>query len=686
MRSLKLKIKVRVKLLKRTFLGLILMPFVVAISGCAVEESDISSGLFVDAPVEGLMFESGSLIGRTDAEGRFYYETGSDVTFSIEGIEIATIQPKDFVTPFDLVSSTAFVSDTETTNISRFIQSLDIEDGNPDDGITISAATRADFYDNFSSLSFLSFTGTGFDPISSFFTGGLRSPVAAQTHLLASLAQYGRLSIDLINLGDGFTAGMQSSIIEIPDVTDTATVNLHQFTQSKGYATLLASQIRSVIGANLTWSSPTLQMDAARNKTRISVDIIPYNLAVPGATSETLVQEKTGGANSMLGALMLPIQNNWSTAYPGGVSQLDAAKLLVGQDGHEQRLKLFTLWIGINDVLGALTQGGGTLLDQASINSYLSDAAHDLATVMTNISSTVSDLSAIDDSYVFIATLPDVTKMGAIYYKEDIESLAQFDNVSALTALINYSTAGVSDVVAIGPYAFAHYSDISGFGLSRHLDSGSDNATLNSAILAIDPDHSLTKDEVILIRDRVSYINENIIKPFADPFDYPNVFVVDIYGLFEELNSGTVLVGTDTVERRFGGGFFSMDGVYPSNTGYGLIAKEFIERIASPFTLATSDASYSTYTSYVNQMGINTDNGIGIKIDPEALDLAGIWSSDPYRDYDGDGFPAGPGDITLSDYNTISSIDPSLDFMHDCSDAYISFLPEAISGTACDGL
>lgn len=680
MRSLKLKIKARVNFLRWTFLGLILMPFAVAISGCAVEESDISSGLFVDAPVEGLMFESGSLIGRTDAEGRFYYETGSDVTFSIEGIEIATIQPKDFVTPFDLVSSTAFVSDTETTNISRFIQSLDIEDGNPDDGITISAATRADFYDNFSSLSFLSFTGTGFDTISSFFTGGFRSPVAAQTHLLASLAQYGRLSVDLINLGDGFTAGMQSSIIEIPDVTDTATVNLHQFTQSKGYANLLASQIRSVFGANLTWSSPTLQMDGARNKTRTSVDVIPYNLAVPGATSKTLVEGKTGSANLILDALMLPIQNNWSTAYPGGVSQLDAAKLLAGQDGHEQRLKLFTLWIGINDVLGALTQGGGTQLD--SINTFLSTSPHDLATVMTNISTTVTELSAVDDSYIFIATLPDVTKMGTIYYREDIDSLAQFDNVSA-TALINYSTAGVSDVVAIGPYAFAHYSDISGFGVSRHLDSGSDNTLLNDAISGLSDALTLTKAEVILIRDRVSYINENIIEPFADPFDYPNVFVVDIYGLFEELNSGAVLVETDTLERRFGGGFFSMDGVYPSNTGYGLIAKEFIERIGSPFTLATSDAFYSNYSSYVGQTGLNPDNGIGINIDPESLDLAGIWSGDPYRDIDGDAFPAGPGDVILSDGSTDSSVDPSLDLMYDCSDYSILLLPEAISGTAC---
>lgn len=681
MRSVKLKIKARVNFLRWTFLGLILMPFAVAISGCAVEESDISSGLFVDAPVEGLMFESGSLIGRTDAEGRFYYETGSDVTFSIEGIEIATIQPKDFVTPFDLVSSTAFVSDTETTNISRFIQSLDIEDGNPDDGITISAATRADFYDNFSSLNFLSFTGTGFDTISSFFTGGFRSPVAAQTHLLASLAQYGRLSIDLINLGDGFTAGMQSSIIEIPDVTDTATVNLHQFTQSKGYANLLASQIRSVFGANLTWSSPTLQMDGARNKTRTSVDVIPYNLAVPGATSKTLVEGKTGSANLILDALMLPIQNNWSTAYPGGVSQLDAAKLLAGQDGHEQRLKLFTVWIGLNDVLGALTQGGGALLDQASIDSYLLDPAHDIATVKTNISTTVTELSAVDDSYVFIATLPDVTKMGTIYYREDIKSLAQFDNVSA-TGLENYSTAGPSDVVAIGPYAFAHYSDTSGFGLSRNL--ASDNDTLDNAIsdIILNDLYSLTWTEVDFIRTRIEAIN-TYIQSFADPDAYPKVFVVDIHGMFEELSAGSIQVGTDTVERRFGGGFFSMDGVYPSNTGYGLIAKEFIERIGSPFTLATSDASYSNYTAYVNEMGINADNGIGINIDPESLDLAGIWSGDPYRDIDGDGFPAGPDDVILSDGSTDFSVDPSLDLMQDCSDYSILLLPEAISGTAC---
>lgn len=678
-----MKIKARVNIMRWTFLGLI----AIVIAACAVEPTDIKSGLFVDAPVEGLMYESGSLIGRTDAEGRFYYETGKDVTFSIEDVVIATIEPKDFVAPFDLVSSTAFVSDTEVTNISRFIQSFD-EDGDPDNGITISKDTR-DAFQTFTSLAFLDFTSAGFDAISSFFTGGFRSPVAAQTHLLASLAKYDRLSVDLINLGDGFTAGMQSSKTAFQNITvTTADVNLHQYTQSNGYATILAGQIRSAIGDNLAWSSPQLEMDLAREKTRTLGEVIPYNLAVPGATSKTLVQEKTSSANLMLKELMLPIQNNWSTDYPTGVSQLEAAKLLATkQEGHERRLKLFTLWIGINDVLGVLTQGGGALLDQGYIDSYLLDPAHDLATVMTNISTTVTELSAIDDSYVFIATLPDVTKLGAIYYKEDIKSLAQFDNVSA-TALKNYSTAGPSDVVAIGPYAFAHYSDISGFGLSRSL--ASDNATLDNAISNIISNdlYSLTWTEVDFIRTRIEAINTYIQDTFAaDLVVYPNVFVVDIYDMFEKLSAGSIQIGeTDTVHRRFGGGFFSLDGIYPSNTGYALIAKKFIERINSPFLLSTSDAFFSTYTSYVNQMGINVDNGIGINVDPEALDLAGIWLDDPYRDYDGDGFPAGPGEVILFDYTTIPMADPSLDFMHDCSDAYISLLPEAISGTACDGL
>ena len=670
-----MKIRSGSRKFKWAFPGLI----AILLAACAVEESDIKGGLFVDAPVEGLMYQSGSLIGRTDAEGRFYYETGQDITFSIEDVVIATIEPKDFVAPFDLVSSTAFLSDTETVNISRLIQSLD-EDGDPDNGITISETTREAFQVFTSLSSPLDFSSVGFGAISSLFAGtigDLRSPAAAKAHLLASLGKYKRLSIDLINLGDGFTAGMQSSGIGFENVT---AVNIHYSTQSAAYASLFAGRMRGAVGDNLTWVSPQLEMDALRNKSIILGEVIPYNLAVPGATAMSLVNYTTGTGDAMADLLLQPLFANLSGS-PSSGTQLDAAKLLASQKGHERHLKVFTLWIGMNDVLGALTQGGGTLLDETPINSYLSDAAHDLATVMTNISTAVRDLSAIDDSYLFIATLPDVTRVGSIYYREDIESLAQFDNVSA-TALKHYSTAGGTDVVAIGPYAFAHYSsDSSAVGVSRSLDS--DNTTLNAAISAFTDTYTLTKAEVDLVRTRVDGIN-TYIRSFDDPHAYPGVFVVDINGMFEELSAGSVQVGTGSVERRFGGGFFSLDGVYPSNTGYGLIAKEFIERIGSPFTLATSDASYSNYSSYVAETGINPANGIGIDIGPESLDLASIRLDDPYRDRDGDGFPAGPGNVVSSDEITaVSGIDPSLELMRDCSDSLISNLPEAVSGFPC---
>ena len=665
---------------------------VISFAGCAVEESDLLGGLFIDAPVEGLLFEHGSIIGRTDSEGRFYYEGSEDITFSIEGVIVAKIPPKDFVAPFDLVTSTVFVTDPEVTNISRFIQSLD-SDGYPENGITIDETTRTDFKNSFSSFSSLEYMGAGFRAISSFFTGGLRTPIAAQTHLLASLAEYERLPVDLINLGDGFTAGMQSSKIDIPDTSATSNINLHQYAQMYGYAYLLASQIADVFSDNLTWSSPTLEMDVDRNKTRTTVDeeyVVPYNIAVPGATAKSLVEEKTGDGNLMLDQLMLPVQSNSTTiiSYPNGISQLDAAYLLATQEGHEQRLKLITLWIGINDVLGALTKGGGKELTEASINTFLADtvAGHDSQSVMSNISTIVEKMSGVPDVSIFIATIPDVTKMGALFYREDIEHLAAFDDPS-LTSMEYYYTAADTDVVAIGTYAFAHYSsesDFTALGVSTYL--GGDNASQKTAISSVPDTYSLTKKEVDLIKDRVNTLN-SYIRSFADPVAYPYVFVVDIDNLFDELYAGSVLIGEDDViYRTYGLGFFSLDGIYPSHTGYALIAKEFIERISSPFGLSTSDASYSTYTAYVSKMGINIDNGIGIKVDPEDIDLETIRSGDPYKDNDGDGFPAGPGDITLSDGSTISSADPTLDLLYDCNDSYTEYLPHALSGTDCDDL
>ena len=92
-------------------------------------------GVFVDAPVEGLTYESGGITGTTDIEGKFRYVIGQTVSFSVSGVTLPAVQGASLLTPVDLVGASSPDS-PEAVYIARFLQSID-SDGNPDNGIRI---------------------------------------------------------------------------------------------------------------------------------------------------------------------------------------------------------------------------------------------------------------------------------------------------------------------------------------------------------------------------------------------------------------------------------------------------------------------------------------------------------------------------------------------------------------------
>jgi hypothetical protein len=94
-----------------------------------------STGIFLDAEVEGLEYTTDSgVTGQTDENGTYKYVPGEQISFSIGGVNIGTVDGAPSCTPFDFGAA--------STNIARFIQSLDA-DGDPSNGIDITAASLA---------------------------------------------------------------------------------------------------------------------------------------------------------------------------------------------------------------------------------------------------------------------------------------------------------------------------------------------------------------------------------------------------------------------------------------------------------------------------------------------------------------------------------------------------------------
>ena len=90
-------------------------------------------GYFVDSPVEGLEYNTTSgLNGVTDKYGRFKYNYGDTVEFSLGKITLGTSEPKyNYIKPTDLTDN----NDTVTLMLQT-LQSLD-QDSNASNGITI---------------------------------------------------------------------------------------------------------------------------------------------------------------------------------------------------------------------------------------------------------------------------------------------------------------------------------------------------------------------------------------------------------------------------------------------------------------------------------------------------------------------------------------------------------------------
>lgn len=99
------------------------------------------SGVFIDAAVQGLGYQSASSSGLTDADGRFQFGAGETVTFTLGRTTLGSVAGADVLTPLALFR-TSDDTDRRVVNLARLLQSLDA-DGLPENGITLDAAARS---------------------------------------------------------------------------------------------------------------------------------------------------------------------------------------------------------------------------------------------------------------------------------------------------------------------------------------------------------------------------------------------------------------------------------------------------------------------------------------------------------------------------------------------------------------
>jgi hypothetical protein len=365
--------------------------------------------------------------------------------------------------------------------------------------------------------------------------------VAVLLGLILTAALYGQKKADFsrfVVAGDSLSAGYQNS-------------QLIESGQVHGYANVIATQAGVSLKLPLLPPPGYPQISIEQNYAVVT-GLTPVarlnrqqtlDVAVPGFSVADLVglrpscnPDPTNPIAVMAAEILKP---NCST-NPGTELQVAAAL----------RPTTAILWIGSNDALFSLLFNNTDPTDVSTFSGYY----HSAATTMAGAS-----------EHLVMANIPDVTLT------------AYLTSVPKLAAILGRSGPEVEAEFGLGsddmvtPYAFPFIQAMQAAGSFAPL-----------------PD-SVPQGPIVIRTTRLAQIRAAVIgynDVIASEAAANGATLVDIYSLINDLAAHGAKVGGQTLTTDFAGGLFSLDGVHPTNTGYAIIANEFIKTMNAPPLLA----------------------------------------------------------------------------------------------------
>jgi phospholipase/lecithinase/hemolysin len=97
----------------------------------------------------------------------------------------------------------------------------------------------------------------------------------------------------------------------------------------------------------------------------------------------------------------------------------------------------------------------------------------------------------------------------------------------------------------------------------------------------------LSAAEVVTVQAQVTAFNQVI----AQQAQAANATLVDINALFKQVSTSGLTINGFTGTNAFLGGFFALDGIHPTNTGYAVVANKFIDTMNTAFSSKIPDVA-----------------------------------------------------------------------------------------------
>ncbi len=381
-------------------------------------------------------------------------------------------------------------------------------------------------------------------------------------------------------IGDSLTAGFQNG-----SLLDTQ--------QPHGYAALLAAQAKFTIVQPLiappgapavlelvsVGPPPVIQSTSGTSTGRDNPSVQPTDLAVPGHKLHDLINAAPTAAPTSNEDII----TNLVLGFPVGNTNTQLQEAVA--------LKPTTViaWIGSEDALVA--DESGMPSSMTPIATFTSDYTQMLTTLHSQTTATL-----------LVGNIPDVTSVP--YLTPAATVLAEASAASGVPA------AQLSTILGIQPTSSTYAGDYVNATGQGEVQSILKALAAGQTAGPIDDAGVLNAAEVVQVQQQVDQYNQVIAQQAAAN----GATVVDIHALFVKLQAG-ITINNYNATTAFLGGFFGLDGTHPTNTGYALVANQFIDTINTTFkttiadvdvpTVAASDPYFGPNIKPVGTMGVS---------------------------------------------------------------------------------
>jgi hypothetical protein len=329
------------------------------------------------------------------------------------------------------------------------------------------------------------------------------------------------------------------------------------FTQGFSFISLIGRQMGTDLSLPLIRTNLLGAVGNTDGRSRLNASTRSRNLAVSGADAASILRDAA--------TALTPAEIDTETElvlFPETGSQIEIAERL--------RPAVVACWIGNNDALGAALAFDE--LDATQLTPVPEFTA--------DFTELVQRLDAVGARVAF-GTIPDLTGIGFLVNRQDLIRYLGSDH--------GLPAGHLTSVVAV-------------FSVRLGL---ADPGVFSMPNFVLDP------AEQAVISNHIAALN-NVIRTTAATH---GMAVADIHSLFQVLSRAPFDFFGRTLNTRFNGGVFSLDGVHPSNTGQALAASLFIDALNQRYGLGIPQINAATFQWLV--------------------------LTDPHIDHDGDGRVAG---------------------------------------------